>query len=125
MSNARTFSPLIVELVQVNGKSRGRIHRPLVYRSSEGGKYVVPVDYLTDFASIPRLLWSFLPPMGSYTKAAVIHDHAVEMQRAKGEPRKPVDVLFYNAMRDEGTPRALASLIYYAVRFAAIVRGLG
>jgi hypothetical protein len=34
----------------------------------------VPVGFVTDFASIPRVLWPFLPPTGPYGKAAVIHD---------------------------------------------------
>ena len=34
----------------------------------------VPEDYVTDFASIPRFLWSVLPPFGKYSQAAVVHD---------------------------------------------------
>lgn len=34
----------------------------------------VPVGFLTDFASIPRVLWNILPPTSWYGKAAVIHD---------------------------------------------------
>jgi hypothetical protein len=34
----------------------------------------VPAGFITDFASIPRVLWSFIPPTGFYGKAAVIHD---------------------------------------------------
>lgn len=34
----------------------------------------VPIGTYTDFASIPRLLWSILPRWGKYGNAAVIHD---------------------------------------------------
>ena len=34
----------------------------------------VPVGQLTDFASVPRALWSFWPPTGKYTRAALVHD---------------------------------------------------
>lgn len=34
----------------------------------------IPAGFVTDFASIPRLLWNLLPPTGSYGKAAVVHD---------------------------------------------------
>jgi len=33
----------------------------------------VPAGYRTDFASIPRLVWPLLPPVGRSGKAAVIH----------------------------------------------------
>jgi hypothetical protein len=35
----------------------------------------VPMGYKTDFASIPKILWSILPPHGKYERAAVIHDY--------------------------------------------------
>lgn len=35
---------------------------------------VVPVGFVTDLASIPRIFWSFLPQWGRYGNAAVIHD---------------------------------------------------
>lgn len=34
----------------------------------------VPAGFVTDFASIPRVLWALLPPTGRYSKAAVVHD---------------------------------------------------
>lgn len=37
-------------------------------------RIIIPVGFITDFASIPRLLWPVLPPTGRYGKAAVIHD---------------------------------------------------
>lgn len=42
----------------------------------DNGREVVPVPigFVTDFASIPRVLWNILPPTGGYGKAAVIHD---------------------------------------------------
>lgn len=35
---------------------------------------VVPFGFITDFASVPQVLWNILPPVGSYGKAAVLHD---------------------------------------------------
>lgn len=34
----------------------------------------IPAGFVTDFASIPRVLWNILPPTGRYGKAAVVHD---------------------------------------------------
>ena len=43
--------------------------------SANGPEFVrVDVGFITDFASVPRPLWSIWPPTGQYGKAAVIHD---------------------------------------------------
>ncbi|EOK4349625.1 DUF1353 domain-containing protein [Escherichia coli] len=34
----------------------------------------VPVGYVTDLASVPRILWSVFPPHGRYAKATIIHN---------------------------------------------------
>jgi hypothetical protein len=34
----------------------------------------VPVGFVTDFASIPRVFWSLLRPDGVYTYPAIVHD---------------------------------------------------
>lgn len=40
-----------------------------------GWKIVIPVDFETDGASVPRFLWAFFPPFGGdYDEAAVLHD---------------------------------------------------
>jgi hypothetical protein len=38
----------------------------------------VPFGFVTDFASVPRVLWALIPPTGRYSKAAVIHDLAYQ-----------------------------------------------
>src|SRR5262249_18421752 len=35
----------------------------------------VPIGFVTDFASIPRMFWSALRPDGLYAYAAVVHDY--------------------------------------------------
>lgn len=42
----------------------------------------VPCGFVTDFASIPRVLWPLLPPTGAYGKAAVIHDNLYRHPRS-------------------------------------------
>jgi hypothetical protein len=36
--------------------------------------YEVKKGFKTDFASVPRFLWWFIPPIGKYSVAALIHD---------------------------------------------------
>ena len=35
----------------------------------------VPVGFITDFASIPKIFWPIIDPIGKHGKAAVIHDY--------------------------------------------------
>jgi hypothetical protein len=47
----------------------------LVYQSDLIGEVVVPSGFISDLASIPKALWSTLPPFGRYSAAAILHDH--------------------------------------------------
>lgn len=54
-----------------------RLHEPFTYRIGAEGcpEHIdVPEGFVTDFASVPRIFWTILPPTGPYGKAAVIHD---------------------------------------------------
>jgi len=49
--------------------------QPLIYDSAIlDARIVVPTGFQTDYASIPRILWNVLSPVGRYDRAAVIHD---------------------------------------------------
>jgi hypothetical protein len=60
----------------------------------------VPVGFLTDFTSIPQILWSFIPPTGFYGKAAVIHDVLYKLGNINGMkiPQKYADDVLNEAM---------------------------
>jgi len=73
----------------------------------------VPAGFITDFASIPRFLWSIFPPWGRYGKAAVIHDYCYR----KGLfTRKRSDKIFYEAMKVLKVPYWKRCAMYRAVR---------
>jgi hypothetical protein len=58
-----------------DGRSLWGLTEALVYWPSNDDKpIIVPRGFVTDLASIPRPLWSWLPPDGPWAKAAVIHD---------------------------------------------------
>jgi hypothetical protein len=73
----------------------------------------VPVGFVTDFASIPRILWSILPPNGRYTKAAVIHDW---MYQNAYNSKEYADLIFYEAMLVLGVNKRIAYIMYNAVK---------
>jgi hypothetical protein len=58
----------------------------------------VPKGFVTDFASGPKVLWSFgLSPHGKFSKAAIIHDYLYWTQ---GCSRQQSDVIMLIAMKE-------------------------
>jgi hypothetical protein len=45
----------------------------------------LPAGYVTDFASVPRLLWNMLPPHDRMTNAAILHDYKYDNQLGEAE----------------------------------------
>ena len=88
---------------------------PLVYQSDLDGLITVPAGYRTDLASVPRALWSLIPPFGRYSGPAVVHDRLCD----QGHATRPLaDAVFNEAMIVTGVPAALRWLMYTAVRIA-------
>lgn len=84
-----------------------------IYDSSVGA-ITVPAGFVTDFASVPRVLWNVLPPFGRYGKAAIVHDF---LYRTKGYASKPVaDAIFLEAMKALGVSTLVRYAMFYAVR---------
>ncbi len=81
----------------------------------------VPAGYLTDGASVPRLLWGVVPPWGKYGQAAVMHDWLCEYLRiwdgSKWESitREQCDKLFLEGMETLGVGKILRVSMYAAV----------
>ena len=55
------------------------LSKPITWRPDDPGQGLpsvsVPIGFVTDFASIPRALWTSLPRDGDYVWAAVVHDY--------------------------------------------------
>jgi hypothetical protein len=73
----------------------------------------VPLGFVTDFASVPQIFWSILPPTGKYGKASVIHDY---LYQSKIRSRMQADAIFHEAMLVLKVPKWKAGLMYWAVR---------
>lgn len=56
-------------------RQRFTLMKPLIYRRDSGTEITVLDGFVTDGASVPRLLWPIAPPFsGPYMSAAVLHD---------------------------------------------------
>lgn len=78
----------------------------------------VPKGFVTDLASIPRLLWRILPPIGAYDAAAVIHDF---LYRTNGVTRKQADAVFNEAMALHQVSALVRWAMYRGVRLGGWV----
>lgn len=78
----------------------------------------VPEGFVTDLASIPRILWPLLPKTGSYVEAAIVHDWLYWDGAMEGQPipRRVADRVFYRLMRQAGTSPLVAGLVWVGVR---------
>lgn len=92
-------------------KLRNTISLPLVSRPDV--THVIPRGFKTDFASIPRVFWSILPPFGKYILAAIVHDH---MYKTKHISRKFADTEFLMRMARNGVPYLIRNIMYLTVR---------
>lgn len=62
-----------------------KLLRRLKFKTLDGWLIEVPAGFETDFASIPRLLWTVIPPRGRFNRPAIVHDFLY--QYAPSDPR--------------------------------------
>lgn len=87
---------------------------PLGYVSELLGRtVVVPSQFKTDFASVPRLLGMYDLEGGKCNKAAVVHDWLYSTQAVD---RKTADQVLREAIVASGYSRFTAGVFYAAVR---------
>lgn len=87
---------------------------PLIYESDTLKRTVtVPEGFRTDLASVPRILWNILPPMGSYSPGAVVHDY---LYQHNGVTRADADAALREAMGVCAVSRWARWVIYAGVR---------
>jgi len=84
-----------------------------VGKIGSGDEIKVPEGFITDFASIPRSFWSFLPPWGKYGKAAIVHDYLYDTAI---RTRKDSDSIFLEIMKNSSVNTFIRYIIYYSVR---------
>ena len=109
-THGRLFSALTVQ--PISGNQYWRLVDDFTYSS---GQYTitVPRDFVTDFASIPSFLWSYLPAHGHYSNAATLHDFLYWRQDCS---REQADNILFIAMQQSGVDPLQQVQIYAGVR---------
>lgn len=83
-----------------------------VFTHITGEKFIIPAGYITDFASVPRFLFWFIPPQGRSANASILHDFLYDSQIGD---RLLVDFFFYYELR-KVLPIWQAKAMYFMVR---------
>ena len=93
---------------------------PLVYRG-KWDRFEVPAGFLTDFATVPRLVVWLVPRVGRYTAAAILHDWlCTEGIRSGVVTSRQADGIFRRVMREHGVPLLRRWLMWCGVRWGAL-----
>jgi hypothetical protein len=89
---------------------------PFGYKDSKGKDWDVPAGFVSDGASIPWSLWSFIggPYDGPYRDAAVIHDYFCDK---KDRPWEEVHAMFLEAALRRGTRESTAQTMYAGILY--------
>jgi hypothetical protein len=106
-------APLTVTKIDARLWVTERAFRYYVGHENSADYIDVPEGTLTDFASVPRIFWSIIPPDGQYTQAAVLHDY---LYRTHERSRKESDEIFLEAMKVLAVPSWKRQIMFWAVR---------
>ena len=74
----------------------------------------VPIGFVTNFASVPRIFWPIISPIDEHGKAAVVHDYCYY----KGHYTKKIsDMIFREGLRVLGVKPWKVWCMYNAVKW--------
>jgi len=90
------------------------LRAPLKWLAYDDTEISVPTGFVTDFASIPRPLWSIFPKWERYGPAAVVHDFLYWDQSRE---RDQADRYMLEAMKDSDVSWLKRRTIYAAIHF--------
>lgn len=114
-------APIRCEIID-NGK-KGRLLAGFFYylKGKPNHRLYVPQNFITDFASIPRVFWNIYPPLGAgkrknYAQSAILHDYLYDNLCAYDFSRKEADKIFLESMLEVGVSKFNAYLFYAMVR---------
>lgn len=119
------IQPLLIPILY-RGEERYQLVEPWSFTlpvdlgAGTGITVEVPLGMVVDGASVPRALWTFMPPDGLHRAAALAHDVAYEtggrLLPRVFITRAQADLMFYDLMILAGVSKWRASIAYRGVR---------
>jgi len=74
---------------------------------------VIPANFATDLATVPRIFWALISPFDLGIRAPVIHDYLYQEKRLS---RYKCDQIFWLDMYEESVPAWKRETAYWATR---------
>jgi hypothetical protein len=115
--------------VQRDGCNRWEFLEPVTYHATlsetdrvRSIEFTIPKGFVTDWASVPGLVQSFVPRTGQWDEAAALHDLFCEALN-KGRPivdSRTADRLFEKVMKEADVGPVRRKLMWAAVRWGAL-----
>ena len=75
-------------------------------------EYTVPMNFYTDFASVPKWLHWFIKPQGRHSRASVLHDYLYTQRHFS---RYKADIIFYKSMKDDNVKFKYRAIMFLGV----------
>ncbi len=105
--------PFLSQLCVQRYKGSWIVLEPLIFESNAAQACsTVPIGFITDFASVPRLPFAFLFAGDTAHEAAVIHDYLYQFALTD---KKTADAVFLEAMEETEVPWWRRRLMHAAV----------
>lgn len=102
--------------------------REVVYeigRLGSGHRIVIPAGTFTNFGDVPWPFRSLLPPRDPrFLAAFLLHDELCRQAALGDMSRRLADAVFYDAMKIVRAPAWRRKLMYFGVRFWALLKSL-
>ena len=82
---------------------------------------LIPEGFITDFSTVPRILWPIIPPHAKAMAPSILHDymyvaHPFSDRMSEKEERLFADNYFKMTLTQQGLPKWQVSAMYWAVR---------
>lgn len=104
------MQPIRVEWVHLD---KFKLLESRFYTLSDRKLIRIPKGYLTNFASVPKILRCFFDQSGRWNNATILHDYLYDNRIGT---RKQADLEFLRCMRQDKVPRFDRNAYYRAVR---------
>ena len=102
-----------VELLPKSSRGRFKTLEHINHQLINGRELFIHKGFVSNGASVPKILWGIYSPYGTYTMAAIVHDYLYENNLYT---RKFADRQFLIDMGKCGTNKFTKWLFYYIVR---------
>jgi hypothetical protein len=98
-----------------------RLVSPLTFTGNQGDEFTVPAGYVTDYASVPRILVWYIAKSGRWTRAAILHDYLLtDLVQSGRLSSVDADGLFRLALKELDVPPVKRRLMWVGVRWGAV-----